>query len=684
MKTNIKLFITLVFSLLLCSYQSSLAKSVTPEETWYKDADNDSYSDGITLISDTQPDGYKLAGDLIATSGDCNDDDAAINPATVWYKDADNDGYSDGSTLTQCDQPTDYKLPDNLAATSGDCNDDDAAINPTTIWYKDADNDGYSDGSNLTQCDQPTNYKLPGNLAATSGDCNDADAAINILTAVTAGSYGPLCSNGTPINLAGEPSGGVWSGTGVSGDQGSGYTFNPAAGPRILTYTYSNGTCSGSDQTTIIVNTAPTVTAGSYGPLCSNGVPINLLGEPSGGVWSGTGVNGDQGSGYTFNPAAGSRTLTYTYNDGTCSNSNKTMIVVNTLPAKPVISGPNSVTQQQTGLVYSVTEIAGETYTWTVPGSAQIISGQNSSSITVTWGTTSGNITCTASNNCGSSNTTKYPVTVCSLPAKPVISGPATVTKRQTGLVYSVTEVAGETYIWTVPLSAQIISGQNSSSVTINWGPTSGTITCTANNNCGSSKTTKYKVSLCILPAKPVISGPAFVDNQQTGLVYSVNHTEGETYTWTVPASAQIVSGQGDSSITVNWGTGPGKITCTANNNCGSSATTNFRIEIGSGIAALENGRSDNSKLNQMQTTLWITPNPALNNTMAMFTIGKAGKYVIELADLTGRLLQTTPVIANAGANQVNINLHNYANGTYLVSLTGDEIRKTIKLVKAR
>jgi len=634
MKTNIRLFITLVFSFLLCSYQKTMANSIMPQQTWYKDADDDGYSDGATLIAEVQPGGYKLAEDLIETSGDCNDDDAAINPATVWYKDADDDGYSDGSTLTQCNQPTGFKLADNLIATSGDCNDDDAAI--------------------------------------------------NILPVVTAGSYGPLCSNGTPINLAGNPSGGVWSGTGVSGNQATGYTFNPLAGSRALTYTYTNGTCSNSDQTTIIVNTAPVVTAGSYGPLCSNGTPINLAGTPSGGVWSGTGVSGDQNSGYIFNPAAGSRTLTYNYSDGTCSNSNKTTIIVNTAPAKPVISGPSIVTKQQTGLVYSVTAVAGETYTWIVPASAQIISGQNTAGITVNWGTTSGNVSCTASSSCGSSKTTKYPVTVCSPPAKPVISGPNAVTKRQPGLVYSVTEITGETYTWTVPGITQIISGQGTSSITVNWGTTSGNITCTANNSCGSSNLAKYRVSLCILPVKPVISGPANVDNQQTGLVYSVNNTAGETYAWTVPASAAIVSGQGDSSITVNWGTGPGRITCIANNNCGSSDPANFRVNINSGSAAAENTSIVNNKFNQTQTTLRVTPNPAVDKARVLFTTGNPGKYLIELADIRGRLLQTTTVVANAGINQVDITLYNYANGTYLVSLTGGEVRKTVKLVKTR
>ncbi len=42
---------------------------------------------------------------------------------TTWYKDQDNDGYSDGTTKIQCNQPGGYKLAANLIATSGDCQD---------------------------------------------------------------------------------------------------------------------------------------------------------------------------------------------------------------------------------------------------------------------------------------------------------------------------------------------------------------------------------------------------------------------------------------------------------------------------------------------------------------------------------------------------------------------------------
>jgi len=187
---------------------------------WYKDADNDGYSDGTTLVQCFKPTDYKLASNLFATNGDCNDANADIHPAApelcdgidndcngqtdegvipTWYKDGDNDGYSDGLTLTQCNQPPGYKLAASLTAISGDCDDNKAAIHPGATelcdgidndcdglidgiiptWYKDADNDGYSDGSTIVQCSKPDGYKLPANLIATSGDCDESKSSIH-------------------------------------------------------------------------------------------------------------------------------------------------------------------------------------------------------------------------------------------------------------------------------------------------------------------------------------------------------------------------------------------------------------------------------------------------------------------------------------------------------------------------
>ena len=159
-----------------CNGSVDIGVDENPSEfnTYYRDLDNDMYGDpNDTIESCTQPAGY------VDNSDDCDDSDPTINPDTVWYKDADEDGYSDGSTQTQCERPADYYLASELTDTTGDCDDTDGNEFPGQVWYKDADSDGYSDGSTQTQCERPVDYYLASELTDTSGDCNDADTTVH-------------------------------------------------------------------------------------------------------------------------------------------------------------------------------------------------------------------------------------------------------------------------------------------------------------------------------------------------------------------------------------------------------------------------------------------------------------------------------------------------------------------------
>ncbi|WP_028526834.1 MopE-related protein [Runella limosa] len=174
-----------------CDDNDALEK---PGQVWYADLDNDGYSSGTTMTQCLRPTNYKAASELISTTGDCNDANAAIKPGatevcdgvdndcdglvdegglTTYYADADNDGFGNASVSQQaCSQPTGY------VSNNTDCDDNDALEKPGQVWYADLDNDGYSSGATLTQCLRPTNYKVASELTSTIGDCNDANAAI--------------------------------------------------------------------------------------------------------------------------------------------------------------------------------------------------------------------------------------------------------------------------------------------------------------------------------------------------------------------------------------------------------------------------------------------------------------------------------------------------------------------------
>ncbi len=98
----------------------------TPASVWYKDMDGDGYTDGVSQSSCVQPNGYVAS----AQPGDCNDNDGNQHPGQTWYEDRDGDGYGSGFVETACQRPLGCYMASELIAISGDCNDNLAVCYP--------------------------------------------------------------------------------------------------------------------------------------------------------------------------------------------------------------------------------------------------------------------------------------------------------------------------------------------------------------------------------------------------------------------------------------------------------------------------------------------------------------------------------------------------------------------------
>lgn len=106
-------------------------------------------------------------------------------------------------------------------------------------------------------------------------------------------------------------------------------------------------------------------------------------------------------------------TLTVSGPDGTNSVS-KLVKVSSTSPnlAGP-ISGSTSICINATSLAYSITPVASAgSYNWTVPAGGTVTSGQGTSSVIASFGTTPGNVCVTASNGCGTGNQICQPIDI--------------------------------------------------------------------------------------------------------------------------------------------------------------------------------------------------------------------------------------------------------------------------------
>lgn len=159
-------------------------KDINPNTVWYKDLDNDGYTDYVTITQCNRPNGYKLKSDVLETS-DCNDNDHTVNKAKWWFADFDNDGFcpdlSIAKQINSCSRPFGYKLSSEIAFSPDflDCNDNDSLQKPNQQWYPDVDGDGFPGSITPTiQCLKPSGFVLAKELKQITLDCNDTNPAV--------------------------------------------------------------------------------------------------------------------------------------------------------------------------------------------------------------------------------------------------------------------------------------------------------------------------------------------------------------------------------------------------------------------------------------------------------------------------------------------------------------------------
>ena len=133
-----------------------------------------------------------------------------------------------------------------------------------------------------------------------------------------------------------------------------------------------------------------------------------------------------------------------------------------------------------------------------------------------------------------------------------------------TGLKYNTFDIAGANYIWTVPSGSTIAAGQGTSEITVDWGCTAGNVVLELQTDCDT-----VFLDYIVNAFKEIdVAGMATVEENQTGLTFSIPEVGGGTYNWTVPLDATIVSGQGTNEIIVDWGCSGGEVIVALNSTC--------------------------------------------------------------------------------------------------------------------
>jgi hypothetical protein len=153
-------------------------------------------------------------------------------------------------------------------------------------------------------------------------------------------------------------------------------------------------------------------------------------------------------------------------------------------------------------------------------------------------------------------------------------------------------------------------------------------------------------------------------------LGFGVAPSAGVSYSWSLPGTGTIQSGQGSSAILSTWGTTAGNVSVKAANACGLSSARTKSVVLNA--CRMEVG-------NAPVPDIRIFPNPG------------RGRFFLEAENLSGsmeiRVYNTMGVLvfqseeANS-LDQKEINLENLPAGMYMVKVKSEGFTSDLKMVK--
>ncbi len=228
------------------------------------------------------------------------------------------------------------------------------------------------------------------------------------------------------------------------------------------------------------------------------------------------------------------------------------------------------------------------TYGTNVAGTPNPVNGNTPTPVSATIGGLTVGLTyhfrCNGTNSSGTTHGNDMSfVAGCQLPGSAgSITGPASVCANATNVGYSVGSITNATtYIWTVPTGANIVSGQGTQNITVDFGTTSGNVTVTGSNSCGSGNSSSLAVTVNPLPV-PTITGTSSLCINSGNYSYSTE-TGMTGYVWNVSSGGSITSGQGTSTVQVYWSSAGAQtvsVNYTNANGCQAASPTLFNVTV--------------------------------------------------------------------------------------------------------
>ena len=288
------------------------------------------------------------------------------------------------------------------------------------------------------------------------------------------------------------------------------------------------------------------------------------------------------------------------------ATATRTVTVLPTVgtPTEPTLSA-TTICQGSGPTTYTTLATDATSYTWSVTGAGNSISGSGASA-TVTWDPDFSGVATVSVTANGCNGPSAAASTTVTVRPTPTVSIDGTTSVCQNS-------IPAPDITFTNPMALPVTITYNingGASQTINVGAndteTVAAPTATIGNYAynlvsvqyqsapGCSSSVSGTATVTVRPEAPVqpgaITGSTLVLPATVGNVYSISPVaNANTYTWTVPTGWTITAGQGTTSITVTSGTASqdGNITVTAGNDCGTSPATTLSVAVDANLAII-------------------------------------------------------------------------------------------------
>lgn len=522
---------------------------------------------------------------------------------------------------------------------------------------------------------------------------------------------GPFCAGASSVTLSGSPSGGTFSGPGVSGT-----TFSPTdagVGTHTVVYTATAGVnCTKSTSIQVVVNANPTTTDPTDQIVCNNTstTTVTFSSAVAGATFAWT--NNTTSIGLAASGAGNISAFTAT-NSGTsnvvatievaatangCTGASQSFTI--TVKPTPTVTDPpdQSVCNgASTDAVNFTGAVAGTTFAWTNNTTSIGLAANGSGNISAFNAVNSGtsNVVATISvtptaNSCSGSQQS-FTITV---KPTPTVTDPSDQTVCNGGMTNAVNftgAVAGTTFAWTNNTPSIGLAANGSGNIAAFAGQNGGvsnvtatiTVTPTANGCPGTPQ--DFTITVNAQPAAPTIClvqptlcGPAtgsITVLSPTGAGYEYSKDGGTTWQ-TSPTFSDLAAGSDPSIV---YKTPLGCVSAPAS--CGSaSICEEGEDQRAPTITQTETtARSLGSATLEVSTvTVKAMPNPFSDKVRFMITSPEAGSGTLDIYNMTGQKIKTVyQGHIPSGVSYFDLTIATRANANFIYVLKIGEKRYT-------